>query len=522
MFRIDGSSWGVVLADVSGKGAAAAAYTGMVRFTLRTLAAGASSPRVVLQALNTALLRDSVDDRFCTLVFAIATVRGNGLDLRLALAGHHPPLLRRRNGQVEVVGTLGTAIGLVEAPRLTDTFLRLDPGDLLCLFTDGLVEARRGDEQYGDQRAVAVLAAGGEDPEAVVDALADSVRTFHPGALRDDLTLLCVAARGASGGAQPQTGREVEQHAAQVADARARAAMLRRQASDTSRVGTGSRTGRTRPTAGSGSRPRRGMRDTAAPWSTRAMCELHSAVQKRHLRRPTDAAEHPGQPLVADAADGGGREDLAARGRRASPTRARPGGGRPGRGCRRRRCPMRAESTWSGRASGASPHWCTRASVDLRGGDGLHALRGSSSTRLSRRSCPSAATAASAGATRPRTAVEKAASRIRPPTTAVADCEVGLDLLHPVEQVGAPFGQALAVVGEQDAAALALEHGRTGLALELLDLLRDGRRGEPHDLGRGDDRPMGRARRAGTAGPRDRSCRDATWLHDGRVFAGAS
>ncbi|MEO7236973.1 MAG: histidine kinase N-terminal 7TM domain-containing protein [Lapillicoccus sp.] len=206
VFRIDGTSWGIVLADVSGKGAAAAAYTGMVRFTLRTLAAGASSPRVVLQALNAALLRDSVDDRFCTLVFAIATVRGNGLDLRLALAGHHPPLLRRRDGTVEVVGTLGTAIGLVESPRLTDTFLRLDPGDLICLFTDGLVEARRGDEQYGDERAAAVLAAGGEHPEAVVDALADSVRTFHPGALRDDLTLLCVAARGTQEVRSPRPG----------------------------------------------------------------------------------------------------------------------------------------------------------------------------------------------------------------------------------------------------------------------------------------------------------------------------
>lgn len=193
VFRIDGSSWGVVMADVSGKGAPAAAYTGMVRFTLRTLAAGATSPRLVLQALNAALLRDSVDERFCTLVFAIVTVAGDGIELRLALAGHHPPLLRRRSGQVEVVGTLGTALGLVEAPRLTDTFARLDPGDLLCLFTDGLVEARRGADEFGDDRAMAVLAAAGTDPGKAVAALAGAVRDFHPGALRDDLTLLGLA-----------------------------------------------------------------------------------------------------------------------------------------------------------------------------------------------------------------------------------------------------------------------------------------------------------------------------------------
>jgi serine phosphatase RsbU (regulator of sigma subunit) len=195
VFRVDASSWGVVVADVSGKGAPAAAYTGMVRFTLRTLAAGASSPRVVLQALNAALLRDSVDDRFCTLVFAIATVVGDGVELRLALAGHHPPLLRRRSGQIEVVGTLGTALGLVDAPRLTDTVTRLDPGDLLCLFTDGLVEARRGPDEFGDDRALQVLAGAGDGPAEVVRALVDAVRAFHPGALRDDLTLLCLAAQ---------------------------------------------------------------------------------------------------------------------------------------------------------------------------------------------------------------------------------------------------------------------------------------------------------------------------------------
>ncbi len=205
VFRVDASSWGVVVADVSGKGAPAAAYTGMVRFTLRTLAAGASSPRVVLQALNAALLRDSVDDRFCTLVFAIATVTGDGVELRVALAGHHPPLLRRRSGQVEVVGTLGTALGLVEEPRLTDTFVRLDPGDLLCLFTDGLVEARRGPHEFGDDRAVQVLAVAGEGPGPAVTALADAVRAFHPGPLRDDLTLLCLAAEAPALPSAPPT-----------------------------------------------------------------------------------------------------------------------------------------------------------------------------------------------------------------------------------------------------------------------------------------------------------------------------
>ena len=74
---------------------------------------------------------------------------------------------------------------------------------------------------------------------------------------------------------------------------------------------------------------------------------------------------------------------------------------------------------------------------------------GSSSTRLSSRSYSSAATRDRAGATSPRTAVENAASRSRPPTTDPGRVEVGLDLLHPVQEVGTLVGQALAVVGEQ-------------------------------------------------------------------------
>jgi PAS domain S-box-containing protein len=196
VFPIGSGCWGLVLGDVSGKGAEAAAVTALIRYTLRTLATLASAPRPprdVLCDLNAALLRDSTDERYCTLVYAVVTPSADGLEVRLCLGGHHPPLLRRRCGDVEPVGILGTALGLVPEPDLAEDRLELHPGDLLCLFTDGLVEARRDHDLFETARASAVLAqtrqAGAHDTLA---ALSTAAREFRGRPLGDDLALLAL------------------------------------------------------------------------------------------------------------------------------------------------------------------------------------------------------------------------------------------------------------------------------------------------------------------------------------------
>jgi serine phosphatase RsbU (regulator of sigma subunit) len=114
-----------------------------------------------------------------------------GLELTLCLGGHHQPLLRHADGRVEPVGVLGTAPGLVESPRLADTALTLGPGDLLCLFTDGLVEARNGDALFGTERAASSLAQGPHaTPQEAADHVAAAAHEFRQGPLTDDLALL--------------------------------------------------------------------------------------------------------------------------------------------------------------------------------------------------------------------------------------------------------------------------------------------------------------------------------------------
>jgi serine phosphatase RsbU (regulator of sigma subunit) len=198
VFPLDQGAWGIVLGDISGKGAEAAAVTALVRYTLRALADARNSPSRTLQQLNAKLLATRTLDRHCTLVYMVARPTRSGLDLTLSLAGHHPPLVRYGFGQVMPVGRLGTALGLLEDPELYDAAVSLSPGELVCMFTDGLVEARSDGELFGAERVAEVIATSGERPDDVAAALVAAARDFaHCQDLADDLALLVLRAEAA-------------------------------------------------------------------------------------------------------------------------------------------------------------------------------------------------------------------------------------------------------------------------------------------------------------------------------------
>jgi PAS domain S-box-containing protein len=195
IFPLAGECWGIVLGDVSGKGAEAAAVTGLTRYTLRTLANPKHAPSRTLGELNTRLLAATTDECHCTLVYAVARPISAGLELTVSLAGHHPPLVLRRTGRVEPVGALGTVLGLFESADFRDQTVALAPGELFCMFTDGLVEARRGNEFFGTERTAAVLERCADQPiDVIAEELICSVRGFHGNELVDDLALLLLRA----------------------------------------------------------------------------------------------------------------------------------------------------------------------------------------------------------------------------------------------------------------------------------------------------------------------------------------
>jgi len=204
-----GGEWAFVLGDVSGKGVEAAIVTSTARYTVRALSAQGWSPRQVLEQLNVALEPGEEQERFCTVVYGRITAAPTagtvtGVRLTVSLGGHPPPFVRRADGTVFAVGRPGTALGLLTEVTVSETIVDLAPGDVLLAYTDGVTEARRNGEMFGDERLADVLAGtsaglrgrtGAAAASLVADAVADRVvkEVVEFASDRDDVALLVLA-----------------------------------------------------------------------------------------------------------------------------------------------------------------------------------------------------------------------------------------------------------------------------------------------------------------------------------------
>jgi serine phosphatase RsbU (regulator of sigma subunit) len=177
----------VVLGDVTGHGIDAAADMAMAKFVFRSLAREHSEPSEFLAAANEIVLEEIGEGKFITMLYVTADGRAGGL--ACASAGHPSPRIVR-DGAVEALSLRGLALGIAgdqayEAERVT-----LEPGDAAVLFTDGLLEARREGELYGEQRLDASLARHASLPaEELAVALVEDCRAFG-GELADDCAVV--------------------------------------------------------------------------------------------------------------------------------------------------------------------------------------------------------------------------------------------------------------------------------------------------------------------------------------------
>jgi sigma-B regulation protein RsbU (phosphoserine phosphatase) len=155
LFPLAEDRWGFFVGDVCGKGAAAAAVTSLTRYTLRAAAVYDPDPVAVLGNLNTVLHQEfkGDDPRFCTVIFGTLTPGAGGCAVHLASGGHPPALLLRADGTAGYRHTPGgQLVGALPRARFVPAALRLDPGDTLLVYTDGLTEARTGTgrDRYGE------------------------------------------------------------------------------------------------------------------------------------------------------------------------------------------------------------------------------------------------------------------------------------------------------------------------------------------------------------------------------------
>jgi len=187
--------WAVVVGDVCGRGPDAAALTGLVRHTLRSAVVREQRPSRVLGQTNEAVIQQIDDAKFCTAAFLSVDVgvpSDGHARVVASSAGHPPPVLVRADGHVEVLDCAGTLLGVVDELALTDTEVALGPGDALVLYTDGVTEARRGNEHFGEARLLAaVQRLAGRPADEIAGGLDEAVADFRRSA-RDDTAILVI------------------------------------------------------------------------------------------------------------------------------------------------------------------------------------------------------------------------------------------------------------------------------------------------------------------------------------------
>lgn len=196
VFETPAGEWAVVVGDVAGKGAEAAGVTALARYTIRAAAIRTKKPGRVLEMLNQALLHQRAS-RFCTVVYCRIHRRKQGaLRISLAAGGHPLPLLIRGRGEPVPAGGAGTLLGAFDDPGLQDETVDLEPGDVLFLFTDGVIEARRGKEFFGEERLrISLQALRDRTAGEIAGCLASEVVDFQEGLPRDDIAIVALKVR---------------------------------------------------------------------------------------------------------------------------------------------------------------------------------------------------------------------------------------------------------------------------------------------------------------------------------------
>ncbi|OGW34259.1 MAG: hypothetical protein A2010_00050 [Nitrospirae bacterium GWD2_57_9] len=189
---LDAARTGIVIGDVSGKGVPAALYMAKLGSDLRTLAFTEKNPAAAMGRLNDLLVERSRRGMFATLLYLELD---SGTDrISMANAGHLPPLIRRAGGTVEKVsGTGGAPLGILKGMQFGQDTTALAPGDIVVLYTDGIVEAMNAREElYGFDRLEDVVRTGPAEPDALRAAIIAGVNRFTGlSQQHDDMTLVC-------------------------------------------------------------------------------------------------------------------------------------------------------------------------------------------------------------------------------------------------------------------------------------------------------------------------------------------
>ncbi len=205
--QLKGSRRGMVVADVTGKGMPAALLVSTLDSALRLLVddsrpgsegVGVETSAELFERLNKHIVESSASNRFITLI--LVEVDPQSRSVRYVNAGHNPGLLVRRSGEVTPLGASGLPLGLLPGSTYRVDEVEMAPGDLICLYSDGITECESvADEEYGQERLEAFLRERRDRPlSEIVRAIDDEVSRFGAGLPQgDDQTVVLIRRRAA-------------------------------------------------------------------------------------------------------------------------------------------------------------------------------------------------------------------------------------------------------------------------------------------------------------------------------------
>jgi sigma-B regulation protein RsbU (phosphoserine phosphatase) len=181
----------IVLGDVTGHGIDAAADMAMAKFVFRSLARLYPEPGAFLVAANDVVVEEIGSGKFITMLYL--TVDAEIGEVACASGGHPPPRLLREDGTVEGLEASGMVLGIEPGQTYEELRRPFGLGDAVVLYTDGVVEARREGELYGEERLDKLLRDNRElSAQELADAVLVDCRRWVGGDLRDDCAVVVV------------------------------------------------------------------------------------------------------------------------------------------------------------------------------------------------------------------------------------------------------------------------------------------------------------------------------------------
>ena len=180
----------LLIGDVAGHGIEAARSATLVKDVVHAFIHQTLQPQKVLRSTNRLLIEKSPAG-FVTLFLGILDT--NTGKLRYCSAGHPEALLRRTSGEVQTLGSGSLPLGIFPEATWTASEAQLETGDLLLLYTDGVIEARRDGDFFGQERLRALLEPEVASVELLPGLVLDQVVDFAEGSLRDDIAMLSLS-----------------------------------------------------------------------------------------------------------------------------------------------------------------------------------------------------------------------------------------------------------------------------------------------------------------------------------------